>query len=110
MPAETEHLERPSIPPGARPIRASWPERLRIPPIPVRSHQAADEPPMFARARFGWSVGEVSGSLGDLGTFLPHIVGAITVVGMAPAGILTTFDLFYALSGASMACQWPFSR
>jgi hypothetical protein len=35
---------------------------------------------MFARARFGWSVGEVSGSLGDLGTFLPHIVGAITVV------------------------------
>jgi len=55
---------------------------------------------MFARARFGWGVGEVSGSLGDLGTFLPHIVGAITVVGMAPAGILTTFDLFYALSGA----------
>jgi predicted benzoate:H+ symporter BenE len=49
---------------------------------------------------FGWSVGEVSGSLGDLGTFLPHIVGAITVVGMAPTGILTTFGLFYALSGA----------
>ncbi len=55
---------------------------------------------MLTRARFGWSVGEVSGSLGDLGTFLPHIVGAITVVGMAPAVILTTFGLFYALSGA----------
>ena len=53
-----------------------------------------------ARARFGWSIGEVSGSLGDLGTFLPHIVGAITVVGMAPTGILTTFGIFYALSGA----------
>jgi sulfate permease, SulP family len=53
---------------------------------------------MVARSRFGWSVGEVSGSLGDLGTFLPHIVGAITVVGMAPTGILTTFGLFYALS------------
>src|SRR3546814_19576889 len=37
---------------------------------------------------------------GDLGTFLPHIIGAITVVGMAPAGILTTFGLFYAMSGA----------
>ena len=35
-----------------------------------------------------------------LETFLPHIVGAITVVGMAPTGILTTFGLFYALSGA----------
>jgi hypothetical protein len=56
---------------------------------------------MFARARFGWSMGEVSGSLGDLGTFLPHIVGAITVVRMGPTGILTTtLGLFYALSGA----------
>jgi hypothetical protein len=27
------------------------------------------------------------GSLGDLGTFLPHIVGAITVVPMDPTGI-----------------------
>jgi len=41
--------------------------------------QAEGAPPVFARARFGWSVGEVSGLLGDLGTFLPHIVGAITV-------------------------------
>jgi predicted benzoate:H+ symporter BenE len=39
------------------------------------------------------------GSLGDLGTFLPHIVGAITVVKMDPTGILTTFGLFYAFSG-----------
>jgi predicted benzoate:H+ symporter BenE len=42
----------------------------------------------------------VSGSLGDLGTFLPHIVGAITVVQMDPTGILTSFGLFYAVSGA----------
>ena len=97
---ETEQLDRANIPPGVRPIAAARPGRLRIPPIPVRTDQAADEPPIFARARFGWSVGEVSGSLGDLGTFLPHIVGAITVVGMAPTGILTTFGLFYALSGA----------
>ena len=100
MPAETEQLNRERIPPASRPITAARLGRLRIPPIPVRIDQAADAPPMFARARFGWSIGEVSGSLGDLGTFLPHIVGAITVVGMAPTGILTTFGLFYALSGA----------
>jgi Molybdate transporter of MFS superfamily len=45
-------------------------------------------------------MGEVSGSLGDLGTFLPHIVGAITVVGMDPTSVLTTFGLFYTVSGA----------
>ena len=44
-------------------------------------------------------MGEVSGTLGDLGTFLPHIVGAITVVKMDPTGILTTFGLFYAFTG-----------
>src|SRR3546814_19604212 len=55
---------------------------------------------MFSRRRFGRDPREVSGALGDLGTFLPHIIGAITVVGMAPAGILTTFGLFYAMSGA----------
>jgi len=42
----------------------------------------------------------VSGSLGDLGTFLPHIIGAITVVKMDPTGILTSFGLFYAFTGA----------
>jgi sulfate permease, SulP family len=56
--------------------------------------------PEPARSRFGWNAGEVSGSLGDLGTFLPHIVGAITVVGMDPTGILTCFGLFYAFTGA----------
>ena len=76
---------------------ATW---LRVPDIKVRCRrQAEGDPPLFARARFGWSMGEVSGSLGDLGTFLPHIVGAITVVRMDPTGILTTFGLFYALSG-----------
>jgi sulfate permease, SulP family len=49
---------------------------------------------------FRWDVQEVSGSLGDLGTFLPHIIGAITIVRMDPTGILSTFGLFYVLSGA----------
>jgi hypothetical protein len=98
--AEAEQPERERIPPGARPISDDRQNRLRIPPILVRAEGAVDEPPKFVRPRFSWNVGEVSGSLGDLGTFLPHIVGAITVVGMAPTGILTTFGLFYALSGA----------
>lgn len=42
---------------------------------------------------------EVSGALGDLGTFLPHIIGAITVAGMDPTGIFFSFGLFYILSG-----------
>jgi predicted benzoate:H+ symporter BenE len=96
MAAEIEQLEH--IPAGVRPITEVRRGRLRIPAIRVR--QEADQPPKFIRSRFGWSVGEVSGSLGDLGTFLPHIVGAITIVGMEPTGILTTFGLFYALSGA----------
>ncbi len=61
---------------------------------------AAAEPPVVRRRWFALNMDEVSGSLGDLGTFLPHIIGAITVVGMDPTGILVTFGLFYALSGA----------
>jgi hypothetical protein len=50
---------------------------LRIPAIQVR--QTPGDLPMFVGSRFGWDVQEVSGSLGDLGTFRPHIVGSITV-------------------------------
>lgn len=55
--------------------------------------------PAPRRKWFAWNLDEVSGALGDLGTFLPHIIGAITVVGMSPAGIFVTFGLFYALAG-----------
>jgi sulfate permease, SulP family len=66
----------------------------------IKVRQAEDEPATLTRPRFAWNMGEVSGSLGDLGTFLPHIVGAITVVKMDPTGILTSFGLFYAIAGA----------
>jgi hypothetical protein len=69
----------------------------RVAHIKVRQ---PDDEPAQSRPRFAWNMGELSGSLGDLGTFLPHIVGAITVVKMDPTGILTTFGLFYAFSGA----------
>jgi hypothetical protein len=32
----------------------------------------------------GRAAGEISGAFGDLGTFLPHTLGAITVAGLAP--------------------------
>lgn len=89
------------VPPGVH-CAADESPRFRLgPDVPVRcGSQAADEPPKFARTRFSGDVREVSGALGDLGTFLPHIIGAITVVGMGPAGILVTFGAFYALTGA----------
>ena len=31
---------------------------------------------------------ECSGACGDLGTFIPHVIGAMTVAGLAPAGVL----------------------
>jgi sulfate permease, SulP family len=74
------------------------PRWFRVPYIPIRDPE--DESSIATRPRFAWNIGEVSGSLGDLGTFLPHIIGAITIVKMAPAGILTTFGLFYMASGA----------
>lgn len=49
--------------------------------------------------RFAWNSGEISGAVGDLGTFLPHVLAAIAVVGMAPTGLLTSFGLFYLASG-----------
>jgi SulP family sulfate permease len=101
MSADIDHVDKGRTPPGVHRIEDMPHGSLHIPDVKVRCRrQATDDPPMFARSRFAWNMGEVSGSLGDLGTFLPHIVGAITVVGMDPTGILTTFGLFYALSGA----------
>jgi chromate transport protein ChrA len=37
---------------------------------------------------------ECSGACGDLGTFIPHVIGAMTVAGLAPAGVLFGFAAF----------------
>jgi MFS superfamily sulfate permease-like transporter len=42
---------------------------------------------------------ECSGACGDLGTFIPHVIGAITVAGLAPAGVLFGFAVFLIGSG-----------
>jgi hypothetical protein len=47
--------------------------------------------------RVSWS-GELGGACGDLGTFVPLVVGAITVVGLAPAGVLICFGVFLMAS------------
>lgn len=71
-----------------------------MPDVKVRCRaQPPDAPPLFARPRLMWNIDELSGALGDLGTFLPHIIGAITVVGMAPRGVLIWFGLFYLAAG-----------
>jgi SulP family sulfate permease len=82
-------------PAGAARAPTRWLRR-----IDIQVQGAEDQPASSRRPRFALNMGEVSGSLGDLGTFLPHIVGAITVVKMDPTGILTTFGLFYAFTGA----------
>src|SRR3954470_17764091 len=66
----------------------------------------AELPVIPPRRRF---LQECSGACGDLGTFIPHVIGAITVAGLAPAGVLFGFavcligsGLFY---GVPMAVQ-----
>ena len=46
-------------------------------------------------------LGELSGSIGDLGTFLPYVLGAISVAGLNPASIFSGFGLFYTFCGIS---------
>jgi nitrate/nitrite transporter NarK len=43
--------------------------------------------------------GDIGGAFGDLGTFLPHALGAITVAGLAPVGVMVSFGVFYVASG-----------
>jgi hypothetical protein len=51
------------------------------------------------QTRGGGVAGEIGGAFGDLGTFLPHTLGAITVAGLAPVGVLLSFGVFYVASG-----------
>lgn len=42
---------------------------------------------------------ELSGSLGDLGTFLPYVIGAITIGHLDATGVLFSFGLMYIFTG-----------
>src|SRR4051795_6019189 len=50
---------------------------------------------------------EISGACGDLGTFIPHVIGAITVAGLAPAGVLFGFAAFLISTGLFYGLPLP---
>ena len=57
-------------------------------------------------AEFVVSVREVNGALGDLGTLLPLVLGAISIAGLAPTPILLGLTGFYLAAGP----YYPASR
>src|SRR5436309_6436120 len=63
-------------------------------PMSEKSAGTPDKPAWWRRAP-----SEVAGACGDLGTLIPHVLGAITVAGLAPAGILVGFGAFFIASG-----------
>src|SRR6516225_9175245 len=50
---------------------------------------------------------ECSGACGDLGTFIPHVIGAMTVAGLAPAGVLLGFAFFLIGTGLFYGLPLP---
>jgi len=50
---------------------------------------------------------ECGGACGDLGTFIPHVIGAITVGGLAPAGVLFGFAVFLIGTGVFYGLPMP---
>src|SRR5215472_5448394 len=50
---------------------------------------------------------EISGACGDLGTFIPHVIGAMTVAGLAPAGVLFGFGAFLISTGLYYGLPLP---
>jgi predicted benzoate:H+ symporter BenE len=50
---------------------------------------------------------EFSGACGDLGTFIPHVIGAMTVAGLAPAGVLFGFGVFLISTGLFYGLPLP---
>jgi MFS superfamily sulfate permease-like transporter len=50
---------------------------------------------------------ECSGACGDLGTFIPHVIGAMTVAGLAPVGVLFGFAAFLIATGLFYGLPLP---
>ena len=50
---------------------------------------------------------ECSGACGDLGTFIPHVIGAMTVAGLAPARVLFGFAAFLIATGLLYGLPLP---
>jgi hypothetical protein len=52
-------------------------------------------------------VREGGGACGDLGTFIPHVIGAMTVAGLAPFGVLFGFGVFLIGTGLFYGLPLP---
>jgi hypothetical protein len=50
---------------------------------------------------------ECGGACGDLGTFIPHVIGAMTVAGLAPVGVLLGFAVFLIATGLFYGLPLP---
>ncbi|HEY1795731.1 MAG TPA: putative sulfate/molybdate transporter [Stellaceae bacterium] len=50
---------------------------------------------------------ECSGACGDLGTFIPHAIGAMTVAGLAPVPVLSGFGAFLIATGLFYGLPLP---
>ena len=59
------------------------------------------------KPRAGQLLMEGSGACGDLGTFIPHVIGAMTVAGLAPAGVLFGFAAFLIATGLFYGLPLP---
>ena len=53
----------------------------------------------MTRARNAYNVRELAGAFGDLGTFIPFLVGYLTVSKMDPVGVLVAFVIFKIFVG-----------
>jgi len=58
----------------------------------------ADKIPVIRR-RLARGLAEFGGAFGDLGSFLPYVLGALTVGGLAPQGVLLGFGIFLLGAG-----------
>jgi MFS superfamily sulfate permease-like transporter len=67
-----------------------------------RTDRPDSDPP--ARRSF---LQECSGACGDLGTFIPHAIGAMTVAGLAPVGVLSGFGAFLIATGLFYGLPLP---
>src|SRR3546814_6558563 len=60
--------------------------------------------------KFAINLRELSGALGDLGTLLPLMLGAIAVTGLAPLPVLAGFAVFYIATAFYYRLPIPVAR
>ena len=73
--------------------------------LPPSVPQAPAQPLIRAELRFDQR--EWSGAFGDLGTLVPFLFAYVTIVGMAPAGMLLAFGIALIIAGAWFRTPFP---